>query len=121
MSKAKTTTARVMRHTRVRKKVRGSAARPRLAVFRSLNHIYAQLIDDDAGHTMVAASTLDADLKNKSQDKQKSSQAELVGELIGKKALDAGITEVVFDRGGYRYHGRVKNLAESARKTGLKF
>ncbi len=121
MSKANARFARLVRHARVRKKIRGNASRPRLAVFRSLNHIYVQLIDDDIGHTMAAASTLEADMKGKLENKQKTSRAELVGESIAKKAQDIGINEVVFDRGGNRYHGRVKALAESARKAGLKF
>ena len=121
MSKANARSARLIRHARVRKKVRGDATRPRLAVFRSLNHIYVQLIDDDSGHTLAAACTLEADVKGKLKDKHKTSQAELVGEAIARKALGMGITEAVFDRGGNLYHGRVKTLAESARKAGLKF
>ncbi len=121
MSKANTRSARLMRHARVRKKVRGDASRPRLAVFRSLNHIYVQLIDDESGHTLAAACTLEAGVRDKLKDKQKTSHAELVGEAIARKALDMGITEAVFDRGGNRYHGRVKTLAESAREAGLKF
>jgi len=113
--------ARIVRHIRVRKKVKGSLLRPRLAVFRSLNHIYVQLIDDGAGHTLVAASTLDPSVKTRLEGKAKSSHAEIIGELIALKARDKGISEAVFDRGGYRYHGRVKALAEAARKAGLKF
>jgi large subunit ribosomal protein L18 len=113
--------ARQRRHTRVRKYVRGTADRPRLCVFRSLQHIHAQVIDDTRGHTLVAASTLDAQVRGQLNDKDKTAQAALVGEEVARRALDAGITQVVFDRGGYKYHGRVKSLAEAARKAGLEF
>ena len=113
--------ARIRRHARVRKKVSGTASRPRLSVFRSLNHIYAQVIDDVSGHTLVAASTLDAEIKDKLDSKNKKGKAELVGALIGKRALAKEISQVVFDRGGYNYHGRVKALAEAARSAGLRF
>jgi large subunit ribosomal protein L18 len=107
---------RIRRHARVREKVRGSAERPRLAVYRSLTHIYAQLIDDDAGKTLASASSLDA---RDSKDK-KSARANAVGKNLGERAKQAGIGEVVFDRGGYRYHGRVKALAEGVRAAGVK-
>ena len=107
---------RWVRHRRVRKNVRGIADRPRLAVFRSSNHIYAQVIDDDQGHTLAAATSLDL----KSAD-SKVDVAKAVGEAVAKKALAAGVTKVVFDRGGYKYHGRVKALAEAARSEGLSF
>ena len=107
---------RIRRHARVREKVRGSSARPRLAVYRSLTHIYGQLIDDTAGKTLAAASSLDA---KDSKDK-KSERAKAVGAALGERAKKAGITEVVFDRGGYRYHGRVKALAEGVRAAGVK-
>ncbi len=107
---------RIRRHARVREKVRGSSARPRLAVYRSLTHIYGQLIDDTAGKTLAAASSLDA---RDSKDK-KSERAKAVGAALGERAKKAGITEVVFDRGGYRYHGRVKALAEGVRAAGVK-
>jgi large subunit ribosomal protein L18 len=118
---------RTRRHTRVREKVRGSAARPRLAVFRSLTHIYAQLVDDDAGTTLVAASSLDvrtrpaspAASEPKSEGKR-TDTAKSVGTLLGDRAKQKGVTEVVFDRGGYRYHGRVKALAEGVRAAGVK-
>ena len=113
--------ARYRRHQRVRKKLSGTTDRPRLCVFRSLNHIYAQIIDDMAGHTLAAASTLDIEIKNHTDDKSKIAQAELVGTLIAKHASIKGISQVVFDRGGYKYHGRVKALAEAAREAGLKF
>ncbi len=107
---------RIRRHARVREKVRGSSARPRLAVYRSLTHIYGQLIDDTAGKTLAAASSLGA---KDSKDK-KSERAKAVGAALGERAKKAGITEVVFDRGGYRYHGRVKALAEGVRAAGVK-
>ena len=109
------------RHKRVRKKIRGIASRPRLCVFRSLNHIYAQLIDDSAGRTLVSVSTLEAALKSELNQASKTKKAELVGSLIARRALEKGIKRVVFDRGGYKYHGRVKALAETARKGGLEF
>ncbi len=99
----------------------GTAARPRLCVFRSLRQIYAQVIDDEAGHTLVAASTLDADIGPQVDGKNKTAQAELVGALVARRAIERGIEQVVFDRGGYRYHGRVKALAEAARGAGLRF
>jgi large subunit ribosomal protein L18 len=107
---------RIRRHARVREKVRGSSARPRLAVYRSLTHIYAQLIDDTAGKTLVAASSLDA----RDSKEKKSERAKAVGAALGERAKRAGIEEVVFDRGGYRYHGRVKALAEGVRAAGVK-
>ncbi len=112
--------ARDKRHARVRKKVEGTTARPRLCVFRSLNHIYAQVIDDSRGHTLVSSSTLDPEIKN-TNSKVKKDKANLVGSLVAKRALSTGINQVVFDRGGYKYHGRVKALAEGAREEGLKF
>ncbi len=120
MSK-ETELARKRRHRRVRKKVVGTAERPRLNVFRSLKHIYAQVIDDDKGHTLVAASTLDPELREKLDGLTKTEQAELVGRLVAERALARGIKKVVFDRGGYKYHGRVKALAEGSRKAGLEF
>ncbi len=113
--------ARHKRHQRVRAKVSGDASAPRLAVFRSLNHIYAQVIDDTRGHTLVSASTLDAEIRNGLNGKNKTGRSELVGSLVAKRALGQGIKQVAFDRGGNRYHGRVKALAEAARKEGLKF
>lgn len=111
--------AREKRHLRVRKKVHGTTERPRLSVYRSEKNIYAQIIDDVAGKTLVSASSLDKDLALKVGSNKEA--AKLVGELVGKKALAAGINEVVFDRGGYVYHGRVQMLAEGAREAGLKF
>ena len=110
---------RTRRHARVRTKVSGTAERPRLCVYRSNTNIYAQIIDDVAGNTLVSASTLDKDVDVKVGGNKEA--AKLVGELVAKRALDKGITEVVFDRGGYVYHGRVQTLAESAREAGLKF
>ncbi len=109
-------TGRIRRHARVREKVRGSAARPRLAVYRSLAQIYAQVIDDDAGRTLASASSLEA----KDSKVKKSERAKAVGQVLGEKAKKAGINEVVFDRGGYRYHGRVKALADGVRAAGVK-
>jgi len=113
--------ARQRRHSRVREQVRGTPERPRLSVFRSLRHMHAQVIDDTRGHTLVAASTLDADLQARLEDKNKTAQAALVGEMLAARALAAGIKAVVFDRGGFKYHGRVKALADAARKSGLEF
>jgi len=113
--------ARQKRHARVRLKIKGTAERPRLCVFRSLNHIYAQITDDTKGHTLVSASTLDPEIRDNTNQKTKTEQAALVGALIAKRALDKGINQLVFDRGGYKYHGRVKALAEAARNGGLKF
>ena len=113
--------ARRRRHIRVRKTIAGTAAKPRLAVFRSLSHIYAQIIDDGAGHTLVSATDLGKDVGSAANNKKKSEVAALVGETLAKKAREKGIETVVFDRGGFRYHGRVKALAEAARKGGLRF
>jgi len=107
---------RKRRHERVREKIRGTAARPRLAVYRSLAQIYAQLIDDDAGKTLASASSLDT----KDSKAKKSERAKAVGTSLGAKAKTAGIKEAVFDRGGYRYHGRVKALADGVRAAGVK-
>ena len=112
---------RKRRHLRVRKKVFGTPERPRLNVYRSLKNIYAQIIDDTAGHTLVAASSLDQELSGKLSFGGNKEAAREVGKLIAKKALEKGITKVVFDRGGYPYHGRVKELAEGAREAGLDF
>ena len=110
--------SRVIRHKRVRNKISGTPECPRLCVFRSLSHIYAQVIDDVSGKTLVSASTLDADLKGYGGNKE---AAKKVGLSIAKKAADAGIKDVVFDRGGYLYHGRVAELATGAREGGLNF
>jgi large subunit ribosomal protein L18 len=113
--------ARYRRHYRVRQKVSGTNGKPRLCVFRSLNHIYAQVIDDVQGHTLVTASTLDAEIRNDTAGKSKTGRAEMVGLLLAKRAADKGISQVAFDRGGNKYHGRIKALAEAARQGGLKF
>lgn len=111
---------RKVRHTRMRKKISGSAEMPRLNVFRSLNHIYVQVIDDVEGHTLVSASSLDPEIKNVS-DKTKKEVARMVGELAARRAQEKGIKKVVFDRGGYIYHGRVQEVAAGAREAGLEF
>jgi len=113
--------ARLRRHRRVRKKVEGKDMRPRLSVFRSARHIYAQIIDDTRGHTLASASTLDKELRNELQGRKKREQARLVGEILARRARPRGVTRVVFDRGGYRYQGRVRSLAEGAREAGLEF
>jgi large subunit ribosomal protein L18 len=114
----KTAAGRVRRHLRVRKKVTGSASRPRLVVNRSARHMFAQIIDDSKGHTLAQASTLDATIRAGEGDK--TAKARKVGELLADRAKQAGITAVVFDRGGYRYHGRIAALADGAREGGLK-
>ncbi len=121
MKSNKTRLARYRRHARVRAKLKGTTSRPRLCVFRSTNHIYAQVIDDTQGHTLASASTTDPETKGELDGKVKSAEAEVVGTMIAKRALGLGIKEVAFDRGGYKYHGRVKALAEAARQGGLKF
>lgn len=113
--------ARKRRHRRIRMRISGTAERPRLNVYRSLNHIYAQVIDDVAGHTIVSASTVDSTLVADLKGKTKREKAAAVGKAVAQKAKDAGISEVVFDRGGYLYHGRIKALADGAREAGLKF
>ncbi len=122
MKKSRTTrAARKRRHLRVRKVVAGTPQRPRLAVFRSLKHIYAQVIDDSVGHTLVSACDLDPELRGARNSKKKTEVAELVGQVIARRAKERGIEAVVFDRGGFKYHGRVRALAEAARKGGLRF
>ena len=110
-----------MRHARVRRKVSGTSERPRLSVYRSLNHVYAQLIDDGRGETLAAASSLESAVRTHKDGKNKMGVAEVVGGLVSERAVERGISQVVFDRGGYKYHGRVKALAEAARKGGLVF
>lgn len=112
---------RLRKHVRVRRKVAGTPERPRLNVFKSLNHIYAQVIDDTSGVTLAAASSLDEVLKGKLKSGGNKEAAKEVGKLIAAKASDKGIKLVVFDRGGYLYHGRIKELAEAAREAGLEF
>lgn len=113
--------ARIRRHARVRKHVSGTLERPRLNVFRALSHIYVQVIDDEAGNTLVSASTMDQELRAKFEGKNKTEQAKLVGQAIAERAKAKGIVKVVFDRGGYQYFGRVKALADGAREGGLEF
>ena len=113
--------ALVRRHTRVRKHVDGTAQRPRLCVYRSLSEIYAQVIDDSSGHTLTSASSVDVELRAKMEGLDKSKQAKVVGKAIAERAKDKGVNSVVFDRGGFRYMGRVKALAEGAREGGLDF
>ena len=112
---------RIARHQRVRKNVNGSSERPRMSVYRSLNHTYAQVIDDKKGVTLVSASSLEMSVKNNLTDKSKKEIASLVGSLIAERAMGNGLKDVIFDRGGYKYHGRVKAVAEAARKGGLTF
>ena len=112
---------RKRRHDRVRKRIKGIPERPRLCVFRSLNHIYAYVIDDSSGLTVAGASTLDGNIKADLENKTKTERAKLVGDLVGKRAQSKGVTQVVFDRGGYKYHGRVKALADAVRGSGLRF
>ena len=121
LKKADKNAKRLQRHKRVRRKVFGTPQRPRLCVFRSSNNIYAQIIDDTNRVTLVAASSLEADVKGAVNHTGNKEAAKLVGEMVAKKAVEKGITEVVFDRGGYIYHGRIKELAEGAREAGLKF
>lgn len=112
---------RLNKHRRIRNNIKGTAARPRLAVFRSDNHIYAQIIDDTKAHTLVAASTMEKDIQSKVEQTSNVDGAKVVGQMIAEKALTQGIEEVVFDRGGFLYHGRIKALADGAREAGLKF
>jgi large subunit ribosomal protein L18 len=113
--------ARIRRHARVRKNLAGTAEHPRLNVFRSLSEIYVQVIDDQQGHTLVSASSVDQDLRADMKGKNKTEQAKLVGQAVAKRAKSKGIESVVFDRGGFRYTGRVKALADGAREGGLQF
>ncbi|GAB1422447.1 50S ribosomal protein L18 [Anaerolineales bacterium] len=113
--------ARKRRHGRVRQHVSGTVERPRLNVFRSLTHIYAQVIDDEAGKTLAAASSIDKDVAPQVAGKTKTEAAQIVGRIVAERAKDAGVEIVVFDRGGYKYHGRVAALAQAAREAGLKF
>ena len=121
VSKKSRTAVRENKHRRMRHHLAGTAMRPRLAVFRSNNHMYAQIIDDTVGNTLVSASTLQKDVKAELEKTNNVEAAACLGKVIAEKAKEKGITEVVFDRGGYLYHGRVKELAEGARENGLKF
>ena len=113
--------ARKRRHLRVRKQLEGTSERPRLNVYRSLNHIYAQIIDDSRGSTLLSVSSVDPSLRKSLAGKTRTEQAAVVGKTLAERATEAGISQVVFDRGGYKYHGRVKKLAEASREGGLKF
>ena len=121
LKKADKNANRLQRHKRVRRKITGTTQRPRLCVFRSSNNIYAQIIDDANRVTLTAASSLDAEVKGAVNHGGNKEAAKMVGEMIAKRAIEKGITEVVFDRGGYLYHGRVQVLAEAAREARLKF
>jgi large subunit ribosomal protein L18 len=121
MAKVSSNIARKRRHVRIRINVSGTPNKPRLCVFRSLSNIYAQIIDDASGTTLASANSLGTELKEQLKGKNKTQVAELVGSELAKGAKEKGISNVVFDRGGYKYHGRVKALAEAARKAGLKF
>ncbi len=121
ISKTSKNMTRLRKHKRVRAKISGTAQRPRLCVFRSLSNTYAQIIDDKTGTTLVSASTLDKEIKGELKSTGNIEAAKTVGRLVAEKASSKGIDEVVFDRGGYIYHGRVKALAEAAREAGLKF
>ena len=113
--------ARKRRHTRVRKRISGTTERPRLNVFRSAQHIYAQVIDDDNGVTLAAASTVEKAAQSELEGKKKVDQAKVVGQLVAERSIEAGIKKAVFDRGGFIYHGRVKALADASREAGLEF
>ncbi|MEG1548565.1 MAG: 50S ribosomal protein L18 [Clostridia bacterium] len=121
ISKIDKNAVRKSRHDRTRRHIVGTEAKPRLNVYRSLNNIYAQIINDEVGNTIVAASTLDAEINGKLDGKTKKEAANMVGELLGSRALDKGIKKVIFDRGGYLYTGRVAEVASGARKAGLEF
>jgi len=121
MAKKSRALARERRHSRVRRSLSGTSARPRLSVFKSLIGIYAQVIDDEAGNTLISASTVDKDLRESLKGLKKSDQAKAIGKAIAERAQSKGISTVVFDRGGFRYTGRVKALADGAREGGLQF
>ena len=121
MAKMNRSDAREKRHRRVRKHISGTAQVPRLSVYRSLNEIYAQVIDDQAGVTIVASSTIDKQLRSELKNLSKTEQAQKVGKLVAERAQQKGVKQVVFDRGGFRYFGRVKALADAAREAGLQF
>jgi len=112
---------RIIRHERIRRKIFGSVSKPRISIFISLKHVYAQLIDDEKGQTLISASTLEKELKEMLKGKNKTESAKVVGKIIAERALQKGISAAVFDRGGFQYHGRVKAFADEARIAGLKF
>ena len=121
MAKFNRKISRVRRHTRIRKTLKGTEARPRLSVFRSLTNVYAQIIDDTKGITLVSASSLDEEIRKTAEGKKKVDVSKLVGALVAKRAKEKGVTMVAFDRGGFKYHGRIKAVAEAVREQGLKF
>jgi len=121
MAEKNRSAARIRRHVRVRKSVSGTALRPRLSVFRSLSEIYAQVIDDQAGHTIASASSIDQDLRKSMKGLKKAEQAQLIGKALADRAKNKGVKAVVFDRGGFKYCGRIKALADGAREGGLEF
>jgi len=122
MARVKNTRAmRLIRHKRIRQKVQGTSLRPRLALFRSLNHIYSQVIDDTQGVTLAAASSMDLEIREGKDSQSKGKVSTMVGGLLARRAKEKGISKVVFDTGGYKYHGRVKAFAEAAREAGLEF
>lgn len=121
MARKNRSVARKRRHKRVRKFVAGTSVRPRLNVFRSLTDIYAQIIDDEDGRTLAAASSIDKELRAKMKGLNKTEQASLIGKAVAERAKEQGVSQAVFDRGGYRYLGRIKALAEAAREAGLEF
>lgn len=121
MAKKTRNEARLKRHKRVRKYVYGTVERPRLNVYRSLQEIYAQVVDDDLGHTIASASSIDQNLRSDLKELDKIEQARMVGKIVAERAQEQGVKQVVFDRGGYKYIGRIKALAEGARKAGLEF
>ena len=121
MKTIETRVRRARRQRRVRAKIKGTAERPRLNVFRSARHIFAQIVDDAKGHTLAAASTLDQDVRAQAATMKKRDESKAVGKLLAQRALAKGLKQVVFDRGGYQYHGRVKALADGAREGGLEF
>ena len=121
MAKVTSQVARARRHQRIRRNLHGTAERPRLNVFRSLEHIYVQVVDDDLGNTLASASSVDPELRTQLAGLNKTQQASRVGQLVAQRALAKGLKQVVFDRGGYPYHGRVKALADGAREGGLEF
>ena len=121
LSKNEKKDKRLRRKIRIRKKIKGTPERPRLTVYRSLKYVYAQIIDDESGHTIAAASSLEKELRKSLKSTNDLEAAKLVGKLVAKRAMEKGINEVVFDRNGYKYHGRIKALADAAREEGLKF
>lgn len=121
MAKRTSRELRIKRHNRLRRRIAGTPERPRLCVFRSNSHIYAQVIDDSVGHTLVSASTTEKIVREQVDGQKKLDQAQIIGKLVAERAMSKGITSIVFDRGGFRYHGRIQAVAEAAREAGLSF